>query len=116
MDEVDREYRGTGAAGALAFAGQGDLITDQDAIWTDLKPGAALQTWAKQEAYDELQEAKGDVHATDAKAFFNGTSAVFLNYVDEETMAVLHWDQVEHWKKDRWAVFIGANLKDRAAE
>lgn len=106
MLDVDEEYRGTGAAGALVYLGQGEFVSQSD-IW-DVKallPGAAMQVWKKQSDYDGLKKG------TEVSSW--GTSFVFLSYAGDDAMKILHFDRVETMKKGSFEVWIGANLTAR---
>ena len=87
MMDIDKEYRGSGAAGALVYSGQGTFVPEAD-IWAGkLKPGAAMQVWKHSSAYDLLQTGevteKGKQRPITKKdADFYGTSYVFLRYDD----------------------------------
>jgi hypothetical protein len=103
---VPEEFRGTGAAGALAFIGEGDLV-DATSIWDDkaLKPGAAIQVWDLATDMDRMAEGK--------EPESGGTSFVFLKYVGDDAMKVLHFDEVELKKRGWYEVWFGANLRSR---
>ena len=107
MAEVPEEYRGTGAAGALVYLGKGAFVSEAD-IWDGraLRPGAAMQGWWDKSGYEDLKAAK-------ATGGVGGTSFVFVEYVGDDKMRVLHFDQVEVWKRDYFEVWIGANLLGR---
>lgn len=117
MLDVDKQYRGTGAAGAIVYAGFGTFVPEQD-IWSGgLRPGAALQVWRQRKDYELLQageiEEKGKkrrINSNDASFF--GTSAVFVRYDDEnaERMLVRHFGRSEWWEKSNWAVWVAANV------
>jgi hypothetical protein len=67
------QYRGKGAAGAVAWKGLGTLV-DSDGIWAGkLKPGAVLQTWRVAGDYERVRNGKEPTGY--------GHSFVFLNYV-----------------------------------
>lgn len=106
MLDVDEEYRGTGAAGALVYLGKGEFVSQSD-IWDAkaLLPGAAMQVWKKQSDYDGLKEG------TEVSSW--GTSFVFLSYAGDDAMKILHFDRVETMKKGTFEVWIGANLTAR---
>jgi len=113
---VDAQYRATGAAGALVYAGQGAFVPEAD-IWAGkLKPGAAIQVWKHKSAYDLLVQGgvteKGKTRAiTKDDANFLGTSFVFLRYEgpSNDTVVVRHHSGVETHAKAGWAVWIAAN-------
>jgi hypothetical protein len=106
LKSVDEVYRGTGAAGALVYLGKGTFV-DQSDIWTKkaLLPGAALQVWESKKRFEQLKKGD-DIHPY-------GTAAVFVKYVGNEEVQVMHFDQPERWKKSKWAVWVGANLLGR---
>jgi hypothetical protein len=114
---VDPQYRATGAAGALVYAGQGTFVPEAD-IWAGkLKPGAAMQVWGDKSAYEllvkgEFTTDKGKTRAiTKDDADFYGTSYVFLRYegANNDTVVVRHHSRVEVHAKSDWAVWIAAN-------
>lgn len=72
---LPRKYRARGGAGAIAYAGMGDLI-DWYGIWSgELKPGAIMQVWKKRSAYKKvIRGQRRD------KIFLNGHSFIFLGY------------------------------------
>ncbi len=76
---IDEQYRGEGAAGAMAYAGKGRLV-DQRGIWKwgDLTPGAIVQTWKKAGDFQRVKE--GECPGS------YGHSFIFFSYVrnDEE--------------------------------
>jgi hypothetical protein len=108
MADIPQEYRATGAAGALVYAGRGTFVTEAD-IWDQkaLRPGAALQVWWSRADYDSL------VAAT-AKGGEFGTSAVFVRYEGDDAMVVLHYDRPVTWRRDSYEVFIAANVNARS--
>ena len=117
MLDVDVKYRGAGAAGALAYAGLGELLSEAD-IWAGkLKPGAAIQVWGSKKAYKllragEIGKGKNKRRINNADANFYGTSFVFVRYdsKNNERMLVRHYG-VTQWKsKSSYAVWIAANL------
>lgn len=109
--QVDERYRGTGAAGAMVYLGLAEFV-DQEDIWTSrtLQPGAPLQVWGSRRGFERLRDGE-NVHPF-------GTSAVFLRYEGEDRMRVLHFDREEVWGRNRFEVWIGANLvnEPRTAE
>lgn len=73
--ELSEDYRGKGAAGAIASAGLGTLV-DSQGIWSGkLKPGAVIQTWKTTSDYERVRD--GDKVENDSY----GHSFIFLNYV-----------------------------------
>lgn len=118
MLDVELKYRGTGAAGALAYAGLGEFVPGAD-IWAGkLKPGAAVQVWGDKDAYDllragEIEEGGKKRRITDADANFYGTSFVFVRYDTEsfERMLVRHYGSTEWKSRGSYAVWVAANAK-----
>jgi hypothetical protein len=110
MADIPEAYRGTGAAGAIVYAGRGTFVPDGD-IWDGkgLLPGAALQVWNSRDGYQSLVDAT-------ATGGVPGTSAVFVRYEGDDEMVVLHFDRAETWSRGDYEVFIGANLNAREAE
>jgi hypothetical protein len=116
MLDVDVAYRGTGAAGALVYAGLGTFVGSEE-IWKGgLKPGAAMQVWGHQEAYDLLRAGEKEeggkrrrIRNTDTN--FYGTSFVFIRYDTETTERILvrHFDDVEWHERGDFDVWIAAN-------
>ena len=120
MADIDKEYRGTGAAGALVYAGLATFV-NETAIWTGgLRPGAAMQVWGNRNAY-HLMQAGVIKDAQTGKlrkigpddANFYGTSFVFVRYDDPAKptrMLVRHFGSDE-WKAPAdYAVWIAANI------
>jgi hypothetical protein len=72
-------YRGKGNAGAIAYAGMGDLV-DKSGIWSGkLRPGALVQVWRFKEDYEKV--ARGtNVKKLDPY----GHSFIFIGYVRNE--------------------------------
>jgi hypothetical protein len=118
MLDVELKYRGTGAAGALAYARLGEFVPEAD-IWAGkLKPGAAVQVWGNKDAYDllregEIEEGGKKRRITDADANFYGTSFVFVRYDTEsfERMLVRHYGSTEWKSRGSYAVWVAANAK-----
>ncbi|MCX9012825.1 MAG: hypothetical protein OIN66_17125 [Candidatus Methanoperedens sp.] len=128
MLDVDSQYRGAGAAGALVYAGIGEFVSESD-IWDGkLRPGATLQVWGYKNAYDLLQageiEEKGKKRRlTEADAglqgtSFYGTSFVFVRYDSEtnEKMRVRHYGETQWKSKSDYEVWIAANIKETPQE
>ena len=86
--DIDDEYKGKGAAGALAYIGKGVLVSESQ-IWEDriLKPGAPLQVWKKTSDYEKVK--KGE------KIESYGTSFIFVEYVNQDKIKVRHYDKTE---------------------
>lgn len=108
--ELPEEYRGKGAAGAMAWAGLGTLV-DSDGIWRgDLEPGAVIQTWKKAGDYDSVKEGKSIADSS------YGHSFIFLNYVYTGSVisGIAIADQGYQSGKPRtkgdYAYWVGANL------
>jgi Domain of unknown function (DUF4157) len=116
MLDVEEAYRGTGAAGALVYAGLGSFVR-QDEIWTGaLHPGAAMQVWAHRKAFDllragEVKEGGKRRRVNDSDADFYGTSFVFVRYDTKGTDRILvrHFDSLEWHKQGDFAVWVAAN-------
>ena len=106
LKNVEKQYRGTGAAGALVYLGKGKFV-NQNEIWTkkSLTPGAALQVWGSKKKFGQLKAGK------DIEAY--GTAAIFVKYIGKNEMQVLHFDRLEKWNESSYAVWIGANLLGR---
>jgi hypothetical protein len=120
MKEIDLAYRGTGAAGALVYAGLGTFVPETDIFTGGLRPGAAMQVWAHQEAYDLLRAGeiveKGKARPiTDADANFSGTSFVFIRYDTDtnERILVRHFGGEEWHEQSDYAVWVAANASLR---
>jgi len=106
---LDENYRGKGAAGAMASMGLGTLV-DSDGIWRgDLLPGAVIQVWKTADDYASVKAGKkpGDI----------GHSFIFMNYVREGAaitgMAVAdqgYYHLDEPARPADWAFWVGANL------
>jgi hypothetical protein len=117
MADVDLEYRGTGAAGAVVYAGLATFVPEAD-IWAGkLRPGALIQVWGSTAAYDMLRQAE----ITDAKgqkrritkddADYYGTSMVFVSYgKTNEELILRHFDGTETHEKGDYDKWVAANL------
>lgn len=122
MSDVDVAYRGTGAAGALVYAGLGTFVAEAD-IWTGgLRPGAAIQVWGLQASYDllvagEIDEDGTKRPLTEDDANFFGTSFVFVRYDTEnpERMLVRHFGSSEWAERSHYEVWIAANTSEIAS-
>jgi hypothetical protein len=119
MLDLDPQYRGTGPAGALVYAGMGQFVSEAD-IWAGkLKPGAALQVWGSRKDYDllrvgEVNEGKKKRRIRDSDASFYGTAFVFVRY-DTNTnqrMLVRHFGSAEWKDKSMFQVWVAANLSE----
>lgn len=104
-------YNGLGSAGAMAWAGKGDLVTE-DEIWAGkLEAGAVIQVWAKESDFLLVKEGK----STESY----GHSFIFLEYVYEDgaISAMKIADQGTGWDSENgigqyaFEFWIGANLK-----
>jgi hypothetical protein len=116
MADVEPQYRGTGAAGALVYAGLGEFVPEADIFTGGLRPGAAMQVWKHRKAYDvllagEIEEKGKKRRITGADANFYGTSYVFIRYDTDtnERILVRHFSGTEWRKKGDFAVWIAAN-------
>lgn len=88
---LPKEYRAKGNAGAVAYAGMGELV-DWSGIWNGkLEPGALMQVWRSREDYKKV------IKGTEEKDFDPfGHSFIFLEYVrgeDGKIEAILIADQ-----------------------
>jgi hypothetical protein len=116
MLDVDEQYRGTGAAGALVYSGIGEFVPEAD-IWAGkLRPGAAIQVWWYKKDYDLLRKGEIEVgrkkrRITDADADFYGTAFVFVRYdtATNERMLVRHLGGAEWKDKSSYEVWVAAN-------
>jgi hypothetical protein len=120
MKDIDQAYRGTGAAGALVYAGLGTFVPEADIFGGGLQPGAAIQVWGHRDAYDLLRAGeiveKGKRRAiTEGDANFYGTSFVFIRYDTEtnERILVRHFAGQEWHEKSDFAVWVAANASLR---
>ncbi len=115
MLDIDLEYRGSGPAGALAYAGLGELVPEAD-IWAGkLEPGAVIQVWGSRKDYELLRagEIGGGVkkrRIRDGDSSFYGTSFVFVRYDTEskERMLVRHYGSTEWKRKSSYDVWVAA--------
>lgn len=106
--DVPEEYRGTGAAGALVYAGMGKFVSESD-IWAGkLEPGAAIQVWGNRKDFDLMHAGRIKENGkwrriNDSDASFSGTSFVFIRYDTDtnERMLVRHFGGSE-WKSKSW--------------
>ena len=123
MGEIDEIYRGTGAAGAMVYAGLGTFVPEAN-IWTGgLRPGAAMQVWGNRDAFNllrkgvvEYKKKKGVTRTrpiSPSDANFYGTSFVFVRYDDPKKptkMQVRHFGTQEWKSKSDYAVWVAANI------
>ena len=109
--QLPAQYNGMGSAGAMAWAGKGDLVTE-DEIWAGkLETGAVIQVWKEKSDFDLI--SKGN-HITSY-----GHSFIFLNYVYEEGnitgMCIADqgtgWDNKDGIHRLTFGYWVGANLK-----
>jgi hypothetical protein len=94
MKDVELQYRGTGAAGALVYSGLGEFVPRADIFKGGLRPGAAMQVWKHKDAYDLLRA--GEI--TEGDANFYGTSFVFIRYDTDTNERIL----VRHFSGTEW--------------
>jgi hypothetical protein len=121
--DVPAEYRGTGPAGALVYAGLGEFVSESD-IWAGkLQPGAVLQVWGSRDAYDLMRAGQKEENGkmrriNDSDASFYGTSFVFVRYDTEtnERMLVRHFGGSEWKSKGSYDVWVAANPVTPEAE
>jgi len=103
-------YQATGAAGALAYLGKGDII--YRGVWEGkkLKPGAAMQVWKTRDDFGLVRSGRAPLKETR----WRGTSFVFVRYVGDGAMLVLHGGRLKPQKIGRYeyGVWIGANLRE----
>jgi hypothetical protein len=116
MRDMDVAYRGAGAAGALVYAGLGSFVSAEDMWNGGLRPGAAMQVWEHQRAYDLLQagmieEGGRRRRLRRSDADFSGTSFVFLRYdsASNERVLVRHFDSEEWHRRGDYDVWVAAN-------
>lgn len=90
----------------MAWAGLATLV-DQQAIWRgDLEPGAVIQVWESEAAFENAKAGKSA----------SGHSFVFLNYIYSGSgitgMAIADqgYEGGAPLPKNEWCVWIGANL------
>jgi hypothetical protein len=104
-------YRGTGAAGALVYAGLGKFVSEAD-IWAGcLKPGAAIQMWRRQKYWEALR--RGHKPRLIGRDEYTGTSYIFVRYhpLDPSRLLVRHFDRTE-WVDRGRKKWIAANPKN----
>jgi hypothetical protein len=116
MADIPQVYRGTGAAGALVYAGLGDFVPEAD-IWNGgLRPGAAMQVWRSRAAFELLQAGSVTLKGgktrpiTSTDADFYGTSFVFVRFQDNK-IVVRHFGDIETHKKSDFEVWVAANAR-----
>jgi hypothetical protein len=112
--DLPEEYRGKGAAGAMAYGGYGTLV-DQTGIWAgNLKPGAVIQVWKYMSYYELVRDGEQPPPNT-------GHSFVFLHYVRSGSMitGMVIGDQGtqtgEVLTSTSWGFWVGANLTTGAS-
>jgi len=122
MGDVDEVYRGTGAPGAMVYAGFATIVNEAD-IWTGgLLPGAPMQVWRYRDSYNLLRKGvieykkKGVTRTRPLRsddADFYGTSFVFARYDNPASptkMLVRHFGSPEWHSKAEFEVWVGANI------
>jgi len=118
MLDVDLQYRGTGAAGAMVYIGKATFVSEAD-IWAGhLKPGAVLQGWWNQKDFDllragEITEGKQKRRLQDTDiSVLAGSSFVFVRYDTDtnERMLIRHMGSTEWVSKSSYAVWVAANI------
>lgn len=122
MVKIDLEYRGTGAAGAMVYAGLATFVPEAD-IWTgNLRPGALIQVWGNSSDYELLRQAEIELDngkkrpINDSDASFYGTSMVFVRYgANNEELIVRHFGRTETKNKGDYGKWVAANINTPAA-
>lgn len=77
-------YRGKGNAGAISYAGMGDLV-DGTEIWSGkLRPGAPMQVWKRRRDYEKVVYGLDD---EEIDPF--GHSFIFLSYVRDDNQEII---------------------------
>ncbi|MEZ4939303.1 MAG: DUF4157 domain-containing protein [Saprospiraceae bacterium] len=117
MLDIDEKYRGTGAAGALVYAGLGTFVEENE-IWTGkLKPGAAIQVWNNEKDFDLLQKGRKKVGRTERRiresdSRFDGTSLIFVRYdtKNNDRLRVRHFGVTEWKRKSSYKKWVAANV------
>ncbi len=117
MLDIEAQFRGTGAAGALVYSGLGTFVPESD-IWDGkLKPGAVIQVWGSSRAYNLLRAGKikrkgkkRRINSGDAN--FYGTSLVFVRYdsKNKERILARHYGFDDWVKKSEFKVWIAVNV------
>lgn len=114
--DMPEQYRGTGAAGALVYAGLGKFVSESD-IWAGkLEPGAAIQVWGNRKDFDLMRAGRIKENGkwrriNDSDASFFGTSFIFIRY-DTDTndrMLVRHFGGSEWKSKASFEKWVAAN-------
>jgi hypothetical protein len=102
------EFRGKGAAGAMAWARLGKLVESVD-IWAGaLKPGAVIQTWKVAGDYERVRDGL-DPHNI-------GHSFIFLRYtrvgsgITGMRVADQGFISGRNVRKGEWGYWVGANI------
>jgi hypothetical protein len=108
--ELPEEYRGKGAAGAMAWARAGELV-GSDGIWSGaLEPGAVIQTWKSPGDFEDVKSGDAVVDGS------YGHSFIFLNYaysgsaISGIVIADQGYQSDEPLVKGDYAYWVGANL------
>ncbi len=81
---LPEKYRGRGNAGAIAYAGMGNLV-DTAGIWSgELRPGALIQVWRYKEDYEQVVQG-----ANVKKLDPYGHSFIFISYIRDEKNEII---------------------------
>jgi hypothetical protein len=106
--DLPEQYRGKGAAGAMAYKGWGTLVEGVD-IWAGkLKPGAVIQTWVDAADYPRVRDGKPSEGT--------GHSFIFLHYVRSGksitgmVIADQGYQSGAPLKKGDYGYWVGANI------
>ncbi|MCA9091263.1 MAG: hypothetical protein KDA90_21825 [Planctomycetaceae bacterium] len=109
---VDVNYRGKGAAGAMASIGMGTLVEGDD-IWNGkLQPGAVIQTWKLRSDFERVRDGKVPQDI--------GHSFIFLRYAKDSSdkiTGMLIADQGTDWcepnqiKESQFEYWVAANIR-----
>lgn len=110
---LPRKFRGRGNAGAIAYAGMGDLLNGKK-IWSGkLKPGAPMQVWRDKKDFKEVVNGISD---PEIDPF--GHSFIFIHYVrnsEDEIIGIKIADQGYQSSRtlvpSDYAIWWGVNLK-----
>jgi len=108
--DLPEEYRGKGAAGAMAWAGLGTLV-ESDGIWGGLlKPGAVVQVWKHPDDFERVKSGNAVVDGS------YGHSFIFLHYtyvgstIDGMVIADQGYQNSRPVARGEYAYWIAANL------
>lgn len=112
--DTPEEYRGMGAAGAMAWKGWGDLVTMHE-IWAGkLKPGAVIQTWSDAADFDRVNKSEAPMSY--------GHSFIFMHYARKNNViaglviADQGYQNGKPLAKGDYGYWVAANLKSGAAK